>query len=131
MSDKSVLLSIKPRWARAILNGEKEWEYRKKPPSIPPPYKVYLYATSPVQKILGEVVVDEELRDNRSVVIEMTIDDTPHTAKDINDYFGYRREYCALHIDKDSIEEYESPIIYGSHPPVNFEYVQDSEIAST
>lgn len=127
MTDKSVLLSIKPLWARAILNRQKEWEYRKIPPSIPPSYKMFLYATSPVKKIIGEVVVDKVLRDNAPNVIEATIGDTPHEPGDIRDYFGDRREYCALHIKQDSIKRYEEPIEYQGHPPMNFEYVSETD----
>lgn len=128
MNKKSVLLIIDPEWARAILAGEKEWEYRKIPPSIIPPYRMFLYATNPVGKIIGDVIVDTVLRDNGPNVLEMTIDDTPHTKDDIREYFGDRREYCALHIKQNSLNEYDEPIEIDGHPPNNFKYVTEDEI---
>ena len=40
---KSIILSVKPKWAEKILNGEKIIEVRKSAPK--PPFKVYLYCT--------------------------------------------------------------------------------------
>lgn len=62
-SDRSLalLLSIKPRFARAIMSGDKRVEFRRGP------YRgdvkvVLVYATSPVQKLIGyfEVAFVEE-----------------------------------------------------------------------
>lgn len=55
---KSLILSIKPAYAEKILSGEKKYEFRKKlcRENID---KIYLYATSPVKKIVGEVEVLE------------------------------------------------------------------------
>lgn len=42
---KSILMSIRPEWARKIFNGEKTIEVRKSRPAIPTPFKVYVYCT--------------------------------------------------------------------------------------
>lgn len=123
---KVVLLSIKPKWADAILDGEKKWEYRKKPPGIHPPYDMLLYATSPVQEILGEVTVDHEFRDNVENVIRRTITETPHKPNGIRDYFGDRREGCALRVIEPN--KFKEPIKLEEHPPMNFKYVDRENI---
>jgi predicted transcriptional regulator len=46
-----ILLSIHPRFAHAILRGEKRFEFRKR--NVPPARFVVLYATSPERKIVG------------------------------------------------------------------------------
>lgn len=56
---EAVLLSIRPKWASLILNGQKKIEVRKSipSPSILPyiyPFKIFLYATQDVQKVVGE-----------------------------------------------------------------------------
>ena len=42
---KSILMSIRPEWARKIFNGEKTIEVRKTRPLIDMPFKVYVYCT--------------------------------------------------------------------------------------
>lgn len=44
---KSVLISIKPKWAEKIVKGEKTIEVRKTRPKIETPFKCYIYATKP------------------------------------------------------------------------------------
>lgn len=42
---KAVLISIQPKWCEKIFNGQKMIEVRKSRPSIPTPFKVYVYCT--------------------------------------------------------------------------------------
>jgi predicted transcriptional regulator len=54
-----VLLSIKPEFAEKIFSGEKKFEFRRaifKDRSVK---KVLVYASSPVQKVIGEFEIDE------------------------------------------------------------------------
>lgn len=43
---KAVLISIKPKWCKKIMDGEKTVELRKTKPRIPTPFKCYIYCTS-------------------------------------------------------------------------------------
>lgn len=54
------LMAIHPRYANAILDGEKTVEFRKRPPAADVT-TVVIYATAPVQKIVGEFTVDHIL----------------------------------------------------------------------
>lgn len=49
----NVILSIKPKYARKILDGEKLFEFRKKVFKRNDIDRVYLYATSPICRLLG------------------------------------------------------------------------------
>jgi predicted transcriptional regulator len=51
-SRKVALLSIRPRFARAILSGEKRVELRRRPIGESVSH-VVVYATAPVQKVVG------------------------------------------------------------------------------
>lgn len=42
---KAILMSIHPQWCEKIFNGSKTIEVRKSRPSIPTPFKVYVYQT--------------------------------------------------------------------------------------
>ena len=55
---KAVLISIQPKWCEKIFNGEKTIEVRKSRPSIPTPFKVYVYQT---KHNGGKAIVSEVL----------------------------------------------------------------------
>lgn len=42
---REILMSIRPQWCEKIFNGIKKIEVRKSRPSIPTPFKVYVYQT--------------------------------------------------------------------------------------
>lgn len=43
--DKSVLISIRPKWCEKIASGEKTIEVRKTRPNLPTPFKAYIYCS--------------------------------------------------------------------------------------
>ena len=45
MSEKAVLISIRPNWVEKIESGEKTIEVRKSRPKVETPFKVYIYMT--------------------------------------------------------------------------------------
>lgn len=90
--NKSVLISIQPKWCEKIASGEKTVEVRKTKPKIETPFKCYVYCTEPNTKnpwklleihssdgkihkgngkVVGEFVCDE-IYDMRDVLIEPT-----------------------------------------------------------
>lgn len=56
-----VLLSVKPRFAEAILAGTKKFEFRRSLFRNPDVETVVLYASSPVQRVIGEFRIAEIL----------------------------------------------------------------------
>lgn len=55
---KAVILSLRPQWCEKIFNGSKTIEVRKSRPSIPTPFKVYVYQT---KHNGGKAIVSEVL----------------------------------------------------------------------
>ena len=55
---KEILMSIRPQWCEKIFNGSKTIEVRKSRPSIPTPFKVYVYQT---KHNGGKAIVSEVL----------------------------------------------------------------------
>ena len=55
--DRMVVLSLKPRFAEAILAGDKTVELRRTVPKIVVPTRALLYATTPVRALLGTCVI--------------------------------------------------------------------------
>ena len=62
--NSNIFLSIKPVYARKILTGEKTIELRKFKPTIDQNGIVFLYATSPVQKVVGFFLADTVVTDS-------------------------------------------------------------------
>ena len=56
-----VLLSVKPRFAEAILAGEKTFEFRRAVFRRQDIETVVLYASSPTCKVVGEFTIDKVL----------------------------------------------------------------------
>ena len=60
---KAVLISIRPEWVEKIVSGKKTIEVRKTKPSIPTPFKVYIYCTKASKKyqsICGCMVINTD-----------------------------------------------------------------------
>lgn len=57
MSDRSLLLSLRPRFAEAILSGAKTVELRRRPVKASPGTVVVLYASAPTMAVVGTAVL--------------------------------------------------------------------------
>lgn len=64
MQEKSVLISIQPKWCELILRGKKTVEVRKSRPKLKPPFKVYIYATKPKSKNDLGLILDKGMFGN-------------------------------------------------------------------
>lgn len=74
MTNKSVLISIKPKWCELISNGKKTIEVRKTKPKIEVPFKCYIYKSKGKKlnndyfeyegngKVIGEFVCDKIIK---------------------------------------------------------------------
>ena len=67
----NAILSIKPQYVEEIMAGTKKYEYRK---SVfkRPVNKVYIYASAPVSKIVGEFEVAQILESTPTLVWQQT-----------------------------------------------------------
>jgi predicted transcriptional regulator len=61
-SERAMLLSIKPHFAQAILDGSKTIELRRQEPKIPPGTLVVMYASQPTSALVGTFVLEEIVR---------------------------------------------------------------------
>jgi predicted transcriptional regulator len=57
--DRALLLSVRPRYAHAILNGTKSAEIRRQRPAVHPGTLVIIYATKPVGAIVGTARISD------------------------------------------------------------------------
>ena len=56
---QNAMISIKPEYAQAILEGEKTVELRRRIPTLPIGARLWIYSTLPVGAVVGSAVVGE------------------------------------------------------------------------
>lgn len=66
---KVIVLAIKPKYAKAIYEGRKNWEFRKAPPPL---FKwIYVYESAPVSAVTGMVMFSESVTGLPMAVMEI------------------------------------------------------------
>ena len=105
------LLSVKTQYANLLVSGCKTVELRKKFPSnIKEGSKLFIYSSSPQQKVIGEVVVEK--------VVELLISELWRIAgykslvpwADFCEYYRDKKKGVAIFV-KDQ-KKYETPILF-------------------
>lgn len=56
---KVIVMALKPKYARAIYEGRKNWEFRKAPPPLF--HYIYIYESAPVSAVTGKVIFSESV----------------------------------------------------------------------
>lgn len=59
MERRRAVFAVRPPLARALISGNKRVEFRRARPSLKPGDIIYVYATSPVQAIIGRFMCGE------------------------------------------------------------------------
>ena len=67
----TMLLSIKPKYAKAILEGKKQYEFRKNKPRDGVT-RIIFYASSHQKQVVGEAIIDEILEGTPKEIWEIT-----------------------------------------------------------
>ena len=127
----NVLLSIKPEFVRMIFSGDKRYEYRRVSFAENHVRRVFVYASAPVKKIVGEIEVDEVLSDTPHAVWRLTSEGGGVSERFFFQYFSGRNTAHAIRIK--STEQYDAPLdpyeaVDGFRPPQSFQYLRDGEL---
>lgn len=126
---KTVLLSIKPEFADKILDGTKTYEFRRVLFKDRNVKTIILYATSPVQRIVGECEVADVLSLSKHALWRKTRSGAAISWKYFDTYF-YESVVChaiQLQRPKRYTEAIKLKEAVGlSHPPQSFVYVSCS-----
>ncbi|MDD4484964.1 MAG: ASCH domain-containing protein [Methanoregula sp.] len=126
-----VLLSIKPRYVKSIIDGEKRYEFRKSVFKHPDISRVYIYASSPVKKIVGSFEVGKILEDRP---VDLWENVKEHAGIDDRDFFSYfAGKSWAFAIEIRDLREFSEPIDPretrpGFVPPQSYCYVDGLSI---
>jgi len=120
-----VLLSIKPEFADKIFNGSKKFEFRRVIFKNPNVKKVIVYASSPVQKVIGEFEIDEIISHAPTDLWHKTKKHSGISENYFFEYFADKKKGFAIKIK--SPVKYENPKCIKAHfkvaPPQSFLYL--------
>jgi predicted transcriptional regulator len=92
----AVILAIKPMYAERILVGRKRFEYRRKCRCIRGGTVVLMYATAPVQAIVGHFTAGEVIRGNPPDVWRQSFHGAGIERPHYEEYFAGAAEACAI-----------------------------------
>jgi predicted transcriptional regulator len=95
-----VLLSIKPEFAERIFDGSKKYEFRRAIFKNPDIKTVIVYASSPVQRVIGEFDIETVLCDSPQKLWRKTSKDSGISKEFFFDYFSERDIGFAIQVKK-------------------------------
>jgi len=121
-----VLLAIKPEFAEKIFNGTKKVEFRRCIFKSDKITSIIVYASSPVQKIIGEFEIKDVLTGTPEYLWCETFKDAGISKSYFDQYFGEKTTGYAIRIK--SYKKYRHPQCLKldfniSHPPQSFQYI--------
>ena len=128
-----MLLSIHPRFARAILAGSKTVEVRRQRVAAPPGTTVFLYATAPTMAIVGMARIAEVHVASPREVWSASRTLTGITRREYDDYMSGATQASGLTM--------EDPVAFDSsvslnalraggafHPPQSYRYLKSDDL---
>ena len=123
MKHKTVyIMALKPKYAKAIYEGKKNWEFRKHPPPILT--HVLIYESAPVSSVTGSVFFGVEMRSTASTVWDLvkscklfTKNLPGITRQELLDYAAGKHVSALRVIDLQRLEE---PVVLKCKPPMNW-----------
>ena len=120
-----VLLSIKPEFAERIFDGSKKYEFRKAIFKNPHVKTVVVYASSPVQRVIGEFDIETILSDTPENLWKRTKEFSGISEDFFFNYFSDRNIGFAIKVKK--TRRYREPrclrTSYDISPPQSFCYL--------
>ncbi|XCF05572.1 hypothetical protein ABI125_12665 [Tamlana crocina] len=126
----SVILSIKPIYARAIMSGTKKVEFRKKIFKRPVD-KIFVYSSAPEKKIIGFFTI-KEIIENTPTKLWREFGDVGGIEK--NDFFNYYQDSkTGFSIKISKVEKFEKGIdpteyFENFYPPQSFFYLEQKTV---
>ena len=129
----SVIIPIKPEYLNKIITGEKDYEFRRKIwKQQDLVKKVYLYATSPVQKIKGCFIIDKILKGTPEALWQHCQDNAGISKEKFFEYYNGCALGFAIRIGMIEIyhlgKELSELIPDCKTPPQNFMYIRNKQI---
>jgi len=121
-----VLLSIKPKYVKSIIEGDKRYEFRKAIFRNRSVHRVFIYASAPVKRIVAQFEISAILEDHPAVIWDRVRDNAGIDETEFFSYFAGRERGYAIGIG--NLREFETPVdprveIPGFVPPQSYCYM--------
>lgn len=122
----NVLLSINPKYAEAIITGEKLFEFRRSIFKRDGISRVYLYATNPIQKVVGSFKVGKVIYKEPKLLWE---EFSQYSGVSYAEFFKYFQDSnIGYAIEINDLEVFKEPLdprflIEHFNPPRSFIYI--------
>lgn len=125
-----ILMSIKPQFIEKIRRGEKKFEFRRVLPRHQEVDTIIVYASKPVGKVVGEMIIGDFLTYPTDELWEWTKEKSGLTREEFFSYFRGKKNAHAIEIK--SYQDYEQPIpldvlLPGKVPPQSYCYIINFE----
>lgn len=123
-----VLLSIRPKYVERIVSGSKKYEFRRTIFKSTNVNEIYIYSTSPVQKIIGTITIEEIIKDSPESLWQNCKDHAGIDSEDFFKYFDGRDEGFAIKIEH--VRVFDEPVNPKDCwpdfiPPQSFRYINE------
>ena len=121
----NVLLSIKPEFAFKIFDGTKKFEFRKSIFKQKNIKKVFVYASSPIQQVIGEFEIENIIFDSTEKVWSLTKKHSGISKQFYDKYFENKEKAFAIEVG--AKKKYVTPKLLSdfnlNYAPQSFAYV--------
>ena len=127
-----VLLSIKPEFAERIFEGSKKYEFRKALFKNSDIKTIVVYASSPMQRVIGEFEIEKIISDSPQQLWKKTKRFAGIDKEFFYEYFADREMGFAIKIKK--TKKYKEALCLREHfnltPPQSFLYLRNENLLS-
>lgn len=96
----NAIISIRPKFAEAILTGSKSVELRRRIPALDIDTRLWIYATRPTAAIIGSVIVANVFRASPAWIWRKYSSQTAITRREFDIYFEGATEAIAICLQK-------------------------------
>ncbi len=129
-----VLLSVKPKYVKSIIDGEKRYEFRKAIFRNRSINRIFIYSSAPVKSIVALFEISTILEDHPAVLWDTVKDHAGIDDAEFFSYFAGRLRGYAIGIE--NLWEFEEPIdpyetMPGFVPPQSYCYPDEEKCPVT
>lgn len=131
---RALLLSVRPRFARALLAGTKTAEIRRRFPDVPESMTVVIYSSSPEKAILGTMRARRLIRSNAEDIWRNYGGVIGLEQSELTDYLHGARDCSVLELDTPAlwqrpVDLHELRRVLGVEPAQSFRYLTGRQLA--
>lgn len=123
-----IIMSIHPKWAEKIYNGEKRVEWRKTRPKLEGKTRVYIYETSPINKVTGFFTILDVFGFDSNHGISFAVEKGCVPIDDLKKYQGDSMCIFAWEIKYGSVVNFNQPKTLAdfglNRPPQSWQYLK-------